>query len=1346
MRSTWLRLLVSFLFFANVFAYAQQPPPNGGGNNNINPGNQVRWPMPSCSQGVYSPGTNTCIPTGTAANPAPPNLSVQYNGGAGNMAGDSAFTYNPTQKMGFGSFNGAVNPTSWGAKCDWKGTYSVAGGTTAALILSATGALSGTTFSDPTLHPWIVPNPGAGIPGDVGKKITIQQVGAQGVQFAYTTTIQTVTDSSHVVLASAPPNPGGLSSNLSYSYGTDDSASFQAAFNFAAIGFNPQLTVSLPPGNCMASVPQWVGQHVHGSGRGTTSWITPPGLDGLATADPANIPGYFEVTDVNFYVDSSIDQSGPSGPFPFRVSGTAGGLVPYGLVAVSETDHTPLAVGGVVPTTFAGTGVTSPGTVTASGGNCLTNSTWTANQSGSTITGITLVSQAVGCDYSEYINFSGNGATFQPQASVWINYPALKPNSANLAPPWYAGNCGMVLQRSDAIAPGGFAGQHGYLARLNFSIVNGPNRSSHTCGMFDSEGSYNTWYENMQFLELKYGLLKAPWYFNINKSIYAIDTNHYTNLNFNGNGIPYVTYNEDGDHFDNVSVYADFVDNTLGFILALPSLQRQTGGGSVFTADFNECLSSNTGVFGALFGNGYKESGGAFNSCTASGMYFIMYGGNMESNNTSWLTGPAPTQWFHFYGPNNRINGASISIPIGFNQQNNAYIDMPNSRAHNNTVMMAGSFSATQAIARFYYNREHPVFHNQDGGFALSHGSAPFASSTDLMTGCWEVTTIATYCIEDPAMTEPTGVYAMQPMNSPSGGSIANIGLVYNFPFYVGTGGRVPAQKINAHFGIRFADVNRNSAPGQTPWQTAAGSNTIGTVFFRETFTAPGVSETPASDEATAIGGASRNIQFNAPPACPTGGNWSLYASTTAGTELLIQTAACGTNITLTGTPAGTTPVPQMAGTQTWSVISQPDNINRGSAVCPIAGYWNDQADCVVPADLTNVAPGQRLVFTSSAPTVTSGSPAYTELSYVAIEPVANQGSIVPSITGVLQATPITHDGAYFAQNTNITSVADATAPYSGFSFASNSGGAWNFNTYNGSTLTIGSSVGQLNSIPNMKALVEVNTKTVTSNSAQTISVRCGATAIGTVFNAPITTSYNSIWIAADFTNAACTPGAAVSVITNNVTVGQVTNTSFINFHFSGSTVATYYGGDTGTANAYAVTLNPLPPISLNTSILAVISNASTGASTLALNGGTATAIRKRTATGLAAIGAGDIQAGMVYRFDYDGTFWETTVPPGTGGSSFVAKSAQLGTAGCNLATPSSFDSCTDTITFSPAFADPNWTPDCTGVNQVASSGNVALTTQVISWTASAVVVKTQTMTTGLGQHFSNIVCNGVHN
>lgn len=112
MRSMWQRLLISSSCFVGVvFAQSnltinpniaktkplhaptllnpafyrgafQQPPPSGGNPpNQINPANQVKWPMPSCGGGVYAPASNTCVPPGTAANPAPPSGAFQFNNG-----------------------------------------------------------------------------------------------------------------------------------------------------------------------------------------------------------------------------------------------------------------------------------------------------------------------------------------------------------------------------------------------------------------------------------------------------------------------------------------------------------------------------------------------------------------------------------------------------------------------------------------------------------------------------------------------------------------------------------------------------------------------------------------------------------------------------------------------------------------------------------------------------------------------------------------------------------------------------------------------------------------------------------------------------------------------------------------------------------------------------------------------------------------------------------------------------------------------------------------------------------------------------------------------------------------
>ncbi|GGA79531.1 hypothetical protein GCM10011507_33450 [Edaphobacter acidisoli] len=94
------------------------------------------------------------------------------------------------------------------------------------------------------------------------------------------------------------------------------------------------------------------------------------------------------------------------------------------------------------------------------------------------------------------------------------------------------------------------------------------------------------------------------------------------------------------------------------------------------------------------------------------------------------------------------------------------------------------------------------------------------------------------------------------------------------------------------------------------------------------------------------------------------------------------------------------------------------------------------------------------------------------------------------------------------------------------------------------------------------------------------------------------------------------------------------------------------YGADTGTANAYAVTLSPAPTIIAGSIVVIKIANANTGASTLAVNGGTATSIKKQGSTSLA---SGDLAAGQIAALVFDGTNWQLVGISG-GGSSGITQ------------------------------------------------------------------------------------------
>jgi hypothetical protein len=77
------------------------------------------------------------------------------------------------------------------------------------------------------------------------------------------------------------------------------------------------------------------------------------------------------------------------------------------------------------------------------------------------------------------------------------------------------------------------------------------------------------------------------------------------------------------------------------------------------------------------------------------------------------------------------------------------------------------------------------------------------------------------------------------------------------------------------------------------------------------------------------------------------------------------------------------------------------------------------------------------------------------------------------------------------------------------------------------------------------------------------------------------------------------------------------------------------YAADTGTANVYAVAITPAPTLAAGLQLFFKAAHANTGASTLAINGGTAKAITK---SGTSALVGAEISAGQIVLVVYDGT------------------------------------------------------------------------------------------------------------
>jgi hypothetical protein len=127
---------------------------------------------------------------------------------------------------------------------------------------------------------------------------------------------------------------------------------------------------------------------------------------------------------------------------------------------------------------------------------------------------------------------------------------------------------------------------------------------------------------------------------------------------------------------------------------------------------------------------------------------------------------------------------------------------------------------------------------------------------------------------------------------------------------------------------------------------------------------------------------------------------------------------------------------------------------------------------------------------------------------------------------------------------------------------------------------------------------------------------------------------------------------------------GTLTATTAVTFPTSGTLVnktdlqsqVPSYSADTGTANAYVVTLSPVPA-SLTALIGAPVrfkaANACTGASTLNVNGLGAAAIKHQD--GASALTTGDIVAGQVVEAFYDGTYFQIRQASSGGGVSTAA-------------------------------------------------------------------------------------------
>ena len=147
------------------------------------------------------------------------------------------------------------NIKSFGAKCDGR------------IVLSASQGGAGITITNGSTT--AVVGSGQFTSADVGKAIVIGAFSFGANPFS--TTVASITDATHIVLAAAP---SASLTTAEYVYGTDDTAAFAAATTFSnAYGSYPHgVNFVVGPGNCLLSTMQLgVGQTWQGSGDQTTT-------------------------------------------------------------------------------------------------------------------------------------------------------------------------------------------------------------------------------------------------------------------------------------------------------------------------------------------------------------------------------------------------------------------------------------------------------------------------------------------------------------------------------------------------------------------------------------------------------------------------------------------------------------------------------------------------------------------------------------------------------------------------------------------------------------------------------------------------------------------------------------------------------------------------------------------------------------------------------------------------------------------------------------------------------------------------------------------------------------------
>jgi hypothetical protein len=541
----------------------------------------------------------------------------------------------------------------------------------------------------------------------------------------------------NVLLVTAPPY------NAKCDGSTIDTAAIQAAFNAAA---HSGAMVEFPAGTCKTGTIDLSGGKAapfpipfFGHGMYVTIIQGLPGQDVFAWPDNTGST-YFIGTfhDLTIRVDASVDASGPSGSFPNRISGTAGGttaitpaIAPAG-VAFNPAD----GLSGAISTSTDGT----YDKFTISGGNM-----GLTLIPSSLVVGTPLKIPSLGINATITSVLDANDVTFTPAYTAAAS--SLSGTMLNgLTPPWYVGNCGLAFPASNGTYSAGTF--QDIFRNIRIESDNAPAYSNHTCGIFFQQQPYAATFENISIYQTFYGYVEALPTTNYSGITWTPDTASYKNFSIAAL-IPWVSYAGNHRTINGLSIYGTNTPLTTGpWFLPGP---MNSAGGSTVSHIYYECFTPNTGEDERWTGVNWTVTGGAIGQCPEEGyVNWLAHDSTVDATiGPNIQIGGWQNKFTHtdFYHDSQTVtdNGYSNEVVAGLNQAN--------------MVQSARAWEADPIPPQDPLGK-------LDGSFlALGTTQTPFLNASDLVTTCrdWEVSANPTatnpVCVNDPTGTEISKTY-----------------------------------------------------------------------------------------------------------------------------------------------------------------------------------------------------------------------------------------------------------------------------------------------------------------------------------------------------------------------------------------------------------------------------------------------------------------------------------------------------------------------------------------------------------------------------------------------------------